>query len=535
MGNLQTIQPLQSIQPPAKPVNHYKAYKPKPFLREQREDTTILFGGLTWKHERLIQGAMHNLKYKVEPLPNIQRADLDAGKELIDVGACCPTIFTTGSLVNFLKDKSSATSKEDVAQKYVYLTAGACGPCRFGQYHESYAMALDGLGMRDFRMFLLAQDQLDQGPSGGGGLEINLPLSMGLIWGIMIADVLGDMEYLTRPYEVRPGQTDQVMKESIEYMYEIFKNRPIKGKKWGVLAWHLTTNYFTKALREVYKKWDAIEVDRLRAKAKVKITGEFWLQTHEGDGNYNIKRWLESEGAEVIPPPVAVWLDYLMHPDIRAGEHRAKLSRKAKFKETIMRTIGKTFRGTYNRFRKAVGNLPYELPDQIELRDLATPFYNYQLRGGEGHMLVGKALYAYHHRKAHMVCELTPYSCMPNTMSVGSMANVLGKYPDMLYAPIEIKGDAEIHALSRCQMILTEAKRRAQSEFEQVLEKSGLTVEDIRAYEAKHPEVRRATYRIPHLGYPGTGANYITHLLSTGKIKPNNKGRQPVPSAAVVH
>jgi predicted nucleotide-binding protein (sugar kinase/HSP70/actin superfamily) len=67
----------------------------------------------------------------------------------------------------------------------------------------------------------------------------------------------------------------------------------------------------------------------LRAKAKVKITGEFWLQTHEGDGNYNIKRWLESEGAEVIPPPVAVWLDYLMHPDVRIQEHRAKPSRSS--------------------------------------------------------------------------------------------------------------------------------------------------------------------------------------------------------------
>ena len=45
----------------------------------------------------------------------------------------------------------------------------------------------------------------------------------------------------------------------------------------------------------------------------MKITGEFWLQTHEGDGNYNIKRWLESEGSEVMPPPVAVWLGYLLH------------------------------------------------------------------------------------------------------------------------------------------------------------------------------------------------------------------------------
>ncbi len=51
--------------------------------------------------------------------------------------------------------------------------------------------------------------------------------------------------------------------------------------------------------------------------------------------------------------------------------------------------------------------------------------------------------------------------------------------------PIEVKGDAEVHALSRCQMVLTEAKKRAQSEFEAVLQKTGLTVEAIRRYEKK--------------------------------------------------
>ena len=38
----------------------------------------------------------------------------------------------------------------------------------------------------------------------------------------------------------------------------------------------------------------------------VKITGEFYLQTVEGDPNYNIHRWLEGEGAEVYPAAVAV-------------------------------------------------------------------------------------------------------------------------------------------------------------------------------------------------------------------------------------
>ena len=127
-------------------------------------------------------------------------------------------------------------------------------------------------------------------------------------------------------------------------------------------------------------------------------------------------------------------------------------------------------------------------------------------------MLCGKALHAYHHHKAHMICELSPYSCMPNTMSVGSMANVIGKYPDLLYAPIEVKGDSEVHALSRSQMILTEAKRRAKADFDEVLTKTGLTVETIRKIEQRHPELRRATYRVPHLGYACVAANYALHL-----------------------
>ena len=511
MGQLVTID-SNPVTTTANQVKHYQAYRPKPFAPTERETTTLLFGGTTWKHERLIQAVLHNANYKAQPLPNISRGDLDAGKELIDVGACCPTIFTTGSLVNFLKKEVAVHGKEETARKYVYLTAGSCGPCRFGQYHESYSMALDGLGLRDFRLFLMAQDELDQSESGGGGLEVNVPLMLGLVWSALCADVIADLEYATRPYEVNPGQTDAVLKDSIEFMYTVFKDRPDHGKKLGTVAWHLTTSYFTRALQQVRKKWDAIEVDRTRVKARVKITGEFWLQTHEGDGNYNIKRWLEQEDSEVVPPPVAVWLHYLMHPVIRKLEKRHSISKHPRRDDMILKAVERLYVATYNRFRKALANIPSELPDQMELKDLAAPFYHFELRGGEGHMLIGKALYSYLHKKAHMICELSPYSCMPNTMSIGSMANVIGKYPDLLYSPIEVKGDAEVHALSRCQMVLTEAKKRAQAEFEAVLQKTGLTVEEIRQYENRHPELRRATYKVPHKGYAGLSANYVLHL-----------------------
>jgi hypothetical protein len=97
-------------------------------------------------------------------------------------------------------------------------------------------------------------------------------------------------------------------------------------------------------------------------------------------------------------------------------------------------------------------------------------------------------------------------------MSVGAMAGVLGRYPDLLYAPLEIKGDAEVHVLSRCQMILTDAKRRAQHEFEATLDRYGLTIPEVVEYLDTHPDMKRATYALPRNGVVGTAANLVTHI-----------------------
>jgi hypothetical protein len=108
-----------------------------------------------------------------------------------------------------------------------------------------------------------------------------------------------------------------------------------------------------------------------------------------------------------------------------------------------------------------------------------------------------------------MICELSPYSCLPNTMSVGAMAGVVGRYPDLLYAPLEIKGDAEVHALSRCQMILTEARKRAQREMDESLAATGLTLDEARAYLDAHPAMKRATYRVRRGRAAGTAASLV--------------------------
>jgi predicted nucleotide-binding protein (sugar kinase/HSP70/actin superfamily) len=490
----------------------YRAYTPRPFTRTERSEVTILFGGLHWRAERLLEAVLENMGYRARALPAATREDLLVGRELADIGQCCPTSFTTGNLVNFLRSEAARLGAEEVTRRYVYLTAGSCGACRFGQYHQSYELALRNAGLEAFRLFLLAQDQLDQGAMGGDGLEINLPFTLGAVWAVLCADLLQDLEYQVRPYEVVPGRTAEVVRASVEYLHEVFRKRPVRGKTWTPLAWHLTTGYFTRALREVRRQFDAIEVDRLRVKPIVKITGEFYLQTVEGDPNYNIHRWLEAEGAEVYPAAIAVWLDYLIRVQAERLEEYLGIDRRARLKLALVRTVQHLYHWAYNRLRHALDDLPHELPDQAELRRLARPYYHHRLSGGEGDMLVGKALWAHQHLKAHMICELSPYACMPNTMSGGAMAAVVGRHPDLLYAPLEIKGDAEVHALSRCQMILTEAKKRAQREFEETVERAGVSLADVRAYLDAHPEMRKATYRIPRDGVVGTAANLVRHV-----------------------
>src|SRR5919206_369839 len=110
--------------PPRTGAEPYRAYKPRPFTREERDKVTVLFGGLHWRAERVIQGAMENLGYRTQVLPTATRDDLLTGREVADIGQCCPTSFTTGNLANFLREEARKMGADQVSQKYVYVTAG---------------------------------------------------------------------------------------------------------------------------------------------------------------------------------------------------------------------------------------------------------------------------------------------------------------------------------------------------------------------------------------------------------------------------
>ena len=95
------------------------------------------------------------------------------------------------------------------------------------------------------------------------------------------------------------------------------------GCTLGKIADNLYGKEYVDALHACRDSINAIEVDRLRVKPVIKITGEFWAQTTEGDGNFNMFAFLEKEGAQVLVEPIATWIAYMMYVAKEGAKARA--------------------------------------------------------------------------------------------------------------------------------------------------------------------------------------------------------------------
>src|SRR5215813_8038895 len=209
-----------------RPRKHFAKPVENLFTKDQRDHTTILFGGLTWKHEYLIHGALEGLGYKCEAIPTPDVQAFQLGKEYGNNGQCNPTYFTVGNLVQHLQTlESKGLSRQEIIDNYVFITAGACGPCRFGMYEAEYRLALRNSGFDGFRVQLFQQSGgLDQSEA-EAGLEMNVDFFLAILNAMNMGDLLNDVGYQLRPYEVEPGATDAALEECMEMLHDLFEQR----------------------------------------------------------------------------------------------------------------------------------------------------------------------------------------------------------------------------------------------------------------------------------------------------------------------
>jgi predicted nucleotide-binding protein (sugar kinase/HSP70/actin superfamily) len=527
---------------------HFHRPIERAFTAEQRSRVTILFGGFTWKHEDLIRAVFQGCGYRCEKLPVPDVPAFQTGKEYGNNGQCNPTYFTVGNLVQYLQFlEKEGISRQNILDNYVFFTAGSCGPCRFGMYEAEYRFALKNAGFDGFRVLLFKDSDGIKAASGEPGLKFTIDFGFGMLNAMHLGDVFNDLIYQVRPFEVNKGETvdglcdDLRNRDSFEieerapnWAKPKFKNNKILRNTFNVFGKmneHLRGKDYIGALDAAREKMDSIKVDRTRVKPVVKITGEFWAQITEGDGNFHMFEFLEREGAQVMVEPIATWVAYLLY--------QAKAHAKAKWpanrphrnpnwwevkkhlandvglrKKLVGLGIGESmWNGLYHRTIKHLGGITHHLVPQRDLAEMAHPFYNQFARGGEGHLEVGKNVYYTVHHLCHMVLALKPFGCMPSSQSDGVQSAVINKFKDMIFLPIETSGEGEVNAHSRVQMALGEAKVKAKTEFERCLKATGKSMDEIRDYISEHPELSRPFYHVPHReGVAGTAVQFVLHV-----------------------
>jgi predicted nucleotide-binding protein (sugar kinase/HSP70/actin superfamily) len=450
--------------------------------------------------------------------------------------------------LQWLRDEKGM-STEEIIDKYFFVTAGACGPCRFGMYEAEYRLALRNAGFDGFRVLLFQQKGGLKQADVEAGLNLNVDFFMGLVNAINMGDLLNELANQMRPFEVTAGTVDRVLEEALHFLGEAIKQKKAaavegtlrsvlekRGKAGGMdmllkFVDQLTSDDYLAPLREVARRMNAVKLDRLTPKPVVKVTGEFWAQTTEGDGNFNMFRFLQTEGAEIITEPIATWLTYMMwqekikakdrrmidetNVDLKWYELRKRLELDSKFwkKRAAIEVADRIYRREYDRMRDALGGTTHEIVDMFEMEKLAHQFYHTRSEGGEGHLEVAKNIYYTVMGIAHMVLSLKPFGCMPSTQSDGAQSAVINHFKDMIYLPIETSGEGEINAHSRVQMALGEAKAKCKREFAEMLASLPYSLAELRAYGELHPEVHTALYHLPHYkGVIGTAARLAKHL-----------------------
>ncbi|APR99884.1 2-hydroxyglutaryl-CoA dehydratase [Pajaroellobacter abortibovis] len=485
------------------------------FTKSERSTITLLVGGLTMAHDYFVEGGLRGVGYRVQMLDMPDTAALQYGREFGNRGQCNPTYFTVGNLVKFLctlRDKRHIKT-EDIIKNYVFLTAGACGPCRFGMYVTEYRKALRDAGFDGFRVVIFQQTGgLKQATGEASGLELNPTFFSAIVKALLVGDIINALGYRIRPYEIHSGDTDKAIEKAKAIVYQAMVKRK-------------------SVLRALWKSrllFSSIPVDRTRVKPKVSIIGEFWAMTTEGDGNYQLQRFLESEGAEADIQLVTAWLLYMVWEAQHDTEERKHLRGSDRSKYGLGELTNDPFgiakklyalhgadyaiRILFQIFAHVGGLHGYKLPNMKEIAEISHQYYDNDIRGGEGHMEVGKLIMNVTKSKSHMTLSVKPFGCMPSAgVSDGVQSAIIEKFPGTIFCPVETSGDGRVNFYSRIQMYLFKARQAAVEEYDRALAKEGISKDQIRQFLEKKQRYASPLYKAPHV-YAGSSADLVAKV-----------------------
>ena len=309
---------------------------------------------------------------------------LDIGRKHTSGRECYPCILTTGDMIKTLRKPDFDPDKS------AFFMASGSGPCRFGQYHRLHRLILDELGYERVPLFSPNQDYdfyKDLGMVDNGFSSLG--------WeGIVAVDLLEKKLRETKPYEVNPGETEEVYAKLLAEVCDAIRRR----------------ESVAEVLKRARREMDGIPISKEILKPVVGVVGEIYVRSNRFSNEHIITR-IEELGGEVWMPPMSEWFFYINHCSKRhsrdQGERREFL--KVALKSWFQHRKEQEY---YEHFNGSVRNL--HEPTTTETLRHAMP-YIHSTYEGEAVLSVGKST-DYIHKGAAGIINAMPFTCMPGNV-----------------------------------------------------------------------------------------------------------------------
>ncbi len=364
-----------------------------------------------------------------EVMPTGDPADLELGRRACGGKQCLPCLITAGDMIRTVRRPGFDPHRA------AFLMPSGSGPCRFGQYHCLHRVVLDELGMQDVPLFSPSHDSefYDHCRQLGRGALMQAWYSN------CACDLLERAVAAVRPYETRPGNTDEVYRRCLDRLLKLVETRPALPQ-------------LAQELRRAAVEFQAVPTDRTRQRPKIGIVGETFVRFHRFANN-DLVHLLERLGAETVGTGFPEWMYYTNWTRrVRAGtERHVRHWLTAWITDRLMR---RSHRRLAASFAPLLG--PFAEPHPKELFSLAAPYLDPSFEG-EAILTVGRTLDLCR-QGCHGVINVMPFSCMPSTIVAGLIKRSqagLGRMPTLT---ISFDGQEDPAMETRLEAFLHQAR-----------------------------------------------------------------------------
>jgi predicted CoA-substrate-specific enzyme activase len=329
-------------------------------------------------HVELISALLEGSGFRAVVLPEANERNLFYADKVTSGVECLPYRVTLGDFLRFCYENGTDLKNVEA------VMASAYGPCRFGKYALEQIKVLKEVGF-DLPIRTTVSNNAYR------DTEISARLAR-LAWkGCVAIDYLQKLLWRTRPYEKRPGSTDE--------LFDGYLGRIVGrvGKKES----------FDDVLRQTTFDFRSLIDTELPRKPLVGINGEIFLRSNRFS-NQDLVRECEKAGLEVVVSSIGEWMKYIFYRHVEDAIRDRKFL-KALISYVIKRVWEHDEHMVVKRFESLVD---VREPSTEEVLRWTSQWLSPKC-GSEAVLSIGSGVEWMENPKFAGVISVMPHGCMP--------------------------------------------------------------------------------------------------------------------------